>query len=292
MRARRSRSRLIGGYSEEDTREWRASLGAYLLKIGTFWAVLCVLSIYGPLVLVVGRELGGLGGGGRVVVYSFLGAVAGRSDTDKRRQNQQEPAGVRRRDRAAGVHHRSGRRGLGAGGLPPRCGHCPSRYAGNRFLEELSRCARSTPGSSCSGRCTWRWSASSHANINLFGLNAFYANRLVRCYLGASRPREAPKEGRPNFAPTNCPGPVRWPNPITGFDRKDDFPLRDLAIVRSWDRDDLVVDYRGPYHLINTAMNLAAGDELAWQERKAESFILSPLYCGSKTTGYRPAQAS
>ena len=36
-------------------------------------------------------------------------------------------------------------------------------------------------------------------------------------------------------------------------------------------------------------MNLAAGPELAWQERRAESFILSPLYCGSKTTGYRPA---
>ena len=94
-------------------------------------------------------------------------------------------------------------------------------------------------------------------------------------------------EGRPNFAPTNSPGPVRRPNPITGFDRNDDFPLRDLAIVRSWDRDDLVVDYRGPYHLINTAMNLVAGNELAWQERMAESFILSPLYCGSKTTGYR-----
>ena len=235
-----------------------------------------------------------------------------------------------------------------------------------------------------------------HANINLFGLNAFYANRLVRCYLGASRPREKPNDVRPNFAPTNSPGPVRYPNPITRFDPNDDLRLRDLAIVRSCNgcdlllvpsvqhvshirksgRDlvivaavgndlhfrvfgstgnvvidtdgrrlmeqarqagegrlseqaariealknqletlwppqelppgargkvitavtsivdhifgDLVVDYRGPYHLINTAMNLAAGKELAWQERKAESFILSPLYCGSKTTGYRRA---
>ncbi len=34
-------------------------------------------------------------------------------------------------------------------------------------------------------------------------------------------------------------------------------------------------------------MNLVAGSELAWQERMAESFILSPLYCGSKSTGYR-----
>ncbi len=131
---------------------------------------------------------------------------------------------------------------------------------------------------------------SAYVNINLFGLNAFYANRLVRCYLGASRPRETPKQGRPNFAPTNSLGTVRRPNPITGFDFNDDFPLHELAIVRSWNGDDLVVNYRGPYHLINTAMNLAAGNELAWQERKAESFILSPLYCGSKTTGYRGAK--
>ncbi len=127
-----------------------------------------------------------------------------------------------------------------------------------------------------------------YININLFGLNAFYANRLVRCYLGASRPREAPAEGRPNFAPTNSPVPVRRPNPITGFDPTDDFPMSDLAIVPKWGDDDLVVDYRGPYHLVNTAMNLVAGSELAWQERMAESFVISPLYCGSKTTGYRP----
>jgi hypothetical protein len=39
--------------------------------------------------------------------------------------------------------------------------------------------------------------------------------------------------------------------------------------------------------VINTAMNLVAGDELAWQERKAESFVLTPLYCGSESTRYR-----
>ena len=35
-------------------------------------------------------------------------------------------------------------------------------------------------------------------------------------------------------------------------------------------------------------MNPVAGSELAWQERMAESFVISPLYCGDKTTGYRP----
>ncbi len=42
--------------------------------------------------------------------------------------------------------------------------------------------------------------------------------------------------------------------------------------------------YPGPYHLINTAINLVAGGNLAYQERKAGSFLLSPLYCGFQLT--------
>src|SRR5690606_8543379 len=38
--------------------------------------------------------------------------------------------------------------------------------------------------------------------------------------------------------------------------------------------------YPGPYHLVNTAINLVAGRSLAWQERKAAAFVLSPLFCG------------
>ena len=46
-----------------------------------------------------------------------------------------------------------------------------------------------------------------------------------------------------------------------------------------------------PFHIINMALNLVAGDELAWQERKAESFTASSLHCGSWKVGYRPADA-
>src|SRR5262249_56280218 len=45
--------------------------------------------------------------------------------------------------------------------------------------------------------------------------------------------------------------------------------------------------YWGPFLIVNTALNLVAGEELAWQERKADSFILTPLAGGSKSTGYR-----
>lgn len=38
---------------------------------------------------------------------------------------------------------------------------------------------------------------------------------------------------------------------------------------------------RRPLHIINMTLNLVAGDRLAWQNRKAESFTVSPLHCGS-----------
>ena len=35
------------------------------------------------------------------------------------------------------------------------------------------------------------------------------------------------------------------------------------------------------------ALNLVGGKRLAWQERRAESFTISPLHCGSLYRGYR-----
>lgn len=42
-----------------------------------------------------------------------------------------------------------------------------------------------------------------------------------------------------------------------------------------------------PMHMVNAALNLVAGQNLAWQERKAESFTFSPLHSGSYRLGYR-----
>jgi hypothetical protein len=38
--------------------------------------------------------------------------------------------------------------------------------------------------------------------------------------------------------------------------------------------------YDGPYPIFGTALNLVRGKELAWQNRKASSFIFTPLFCG------------
>jgi hypothetical protein len=40
-------------------------------------------------------------------------------------------------------------------------------------------------------------------------------------------------------------------------------------------------------HVIGVALNLVGGKRLAWQQRRAESFTISPLHCGSLFRGYR-----
>jgi hypothetical protein len=127
-------------------------------------------------------------------------------------------------------------------------------------------------------------------DVNLFSLNAMYANRLIRCYLGASRrkrtwpdPKNPQKGGRTGGAPTGVvEQEERVENLITGFDFEDDLWLRDLLFDKA-----TAHPYSGPFPLINTALNLVAGQELAWQDRKADSFVLTPLYCGSHSTGYQ-----
>ncbi len=135
-------------------------------------------------------------------------------------------------------------------------------------------------------------------DVNLFSLHAMYANRLTRAYLGASRAREdwprrwqgrhdprveagAPGLSKPEG--TASPRP-RDPNPVTGFDPEDDLDLNTLKVGEA----EAGRTYHGPHLLINATLNLVGGAELAWRDRKGESFTLSPLYCGAKSLGYSP----
>jgi hypothetical protein len=90
---------------------------------------------------------------------------------------------------------------------------------------------------------------------NEFSMNAFYRNRLVRCYLGASNVK-------------------RNPEPVTNFDVADDVRLADVTAEKRFGAQ------RPLYPLVTTALNLVASKQLDWQDRKAASFTLSPKYCG------------
>lgn len=92
-------------------------------------------------------------------------------------------------------------------------------------------------------------------NVNKFSLHGAYRDRLVRAYLGASNTR-------------------RRQDSFTGFDDSDNFQQHRLKDQK-------------PFHVINATLNLIGGKNLAWQNRKAASFTMSPLHCGSWTLGYR-----
>ena len=107
-------------------------------------------------------------------------------------------------------------------------------------------------GAIAAGCLTISYLLSTRVDLNEFSMHNFYRNRLVRCYLGASRQK-------------------RKPDDFIGFDPDDDILLKDLSNP---------VTYSGPFPIVNTSLNLVGGSELAWQERKAASFIFTPLYCG------------
>ncbi len=109
--------------------------------------------------------------------------------------------------------------------------------------------------------CVWVGALGWMVDPNAVSMHQFYKGRLVRAYLGASnilRYKLGNKE-------------------ITETVGGDDLPLKSL----------INCDRAGPYHLINTTLNLSAGRDLATAQRSASSFVLSQKYCGSSRTKYR-----
>jgi len=107
---------------------------------------------------------------------------------------------------------------------------------------------------------------SCRVDINEFSMNAFYRDRLARCYAGASNPD-------------------RQPNRFTGFDVRDGALRVAQLLPKTWrDLDEAKPGvYEGPFPIFCTALNLTTGRELAYQERKAASFAITPLFSGYST---------
>ena len=91
-------------------------------------------------------------------------------------------------------------------------------------------------------------------DANKFSLHAMYRNRLIRTFLGASNN-------------------ARKPNPFTGFDPNDNLKMAQLPAK--------------PLHVVNATLNLVKGQNLAWQQRKGESFTATRYRVGSCRVGYR-----
>ena len=97
-----------------------------------------------------------------------------------------------------------------------------------------------------------------YININTFSLHGMDRDRLVRAYLGASNTD-------------------RQASGFTGFAANDDVPIHTIDPGQR------------PLHVLNLALNLVGGSRLAWQQRKAASFTVTALHCGSRDLGYWPS---
>jgi hypothetical protein len=98
------------------------------------------------------------------------------------------------------------------------------------------------------------------ADPNALSLHTFYKARLVRAYLGASNAARNRDE-----------------HDIAEPDGHDDVRLKDIRSSQ----------YGGPYHLINTTLNLIGGRDLVTAQRWSANYVLAPRYCGSTRTGFR-----
>jgi Patatin-like phospholipase len=275
---------LMGRSLDDHLREWLARAGAWITIYSLGWLALNGLALYGP---VAGAWLGGwlrtaLASGW--LLTSIGGAVAGNAQQQGRRRAWHGPL----LKVAPWVFVVGLVVSLSWGIDRVLCRHTPDAWA--RFIAAskaseavetvdyesatTSVSVRRRPEAGAEPRSLlalhahlldlqqregefWWWMIGLAATsilfswrvaINEFSMHQYYRNRLVRAYLGASNSQ-------------------RRENPFTGFDPYDDGPL---AMDRPLQ----------PLHLVGTALNLVHGSRLGWQERKAASFVLSPLYSG------------
>ena len=244
---------MLGRDSTDGVREWWSRLGAWLAIYATAWMVLAVSAVYGPrwvewaIANAAGMTVTGLAG--------WVATVAGGLFAAKSPSTGGESEGI----------------GATAKELLARVApfvfiagvllavayvlHLVIRFndGGDWWVQDTPEPLVTVPllmlaaGVAVTALLAWR------VDINEFSLNAFYRNRLVRCYLGATRDEAA-----------------RNPQNFTGFDDKDDMPLAlDAAAIA------------GPLHIVNCALNLGGSSDLALHTRHSASFTLTPLYCGS-----------
>jgi len=103
---------------------------------------------------------------------------------------------------------------------------------------------------------------------NTFSMHELYKHRLVRAFLGSSNPK---------------PQTV----PYVGLAIDDDIALKDLrfgapreSLERLMCKPGSPLLYSRPYPVWGAAVNVTNNSVLGLQERKASSFIFSPMYCG------------
>ncbi len=253
---------MMGRQSTESVREWWSRLGAWLLIYGTVWMIVAVAAVYGPGWVYYGFEQhpwkalsSATGWIGTVAAGLFAGhsEQTGRTDQPQTRN--------RLLQLAAQVAPYLFIAGMLIGVATILDVVVTKNAAGATWwtltdLDDQDRFFRVSLAA-LAGCAATLFLLGFRIDINEFSLNAFYRNRLVRCFLGAAR--TAPGE--------------RKPQEFTGFDDGDDLELARLAGPDG--------SLSGPLHIINCALNLGGAGDLSLHTRHSASFTLTPFYAGS-----------
>lgn len=274
-----------GWWTDDEDREWWARFGAWVLIAVVGWCAISPLVIFGPVWLKWVPEYVASIGGISSVITLVLGRSSKTSAYEKQKGSGGLPAAIT--DKAVGL----------AGPLfaafivilisllttllirwvadklefqidweAQPAMFDPAHGGGYGFYSHLGVLRHSpawfvlvTAGAVTAFGLLMAW----FINTNKFSLHAMYRNRLIRAYLGASNDK-------------------RNPNRFTGFDENDNLDMHEL-----WPNSTTDTTRTKLLHVVNMALNLVSGDKLAWQQRKAESFTVSPLHAGNLNLGYR-----
>ena len=263
---------LMGRDFPDASREWLVRLGALLVTYLGIWAALFALAVFAPLGIArlwLGKHWWLASGTGAWILSTIMSVLAGKSSKSGALDTGQQTKQSSTIDLVARY-----------GPLIAIPGFLAAVALGTQLL--LHPIAWDARGAFLENFATHYWDAlpfssrdwlyplfllgfmclvflvfSWRVNINEFSMHHFYKNRLVRCYLGASATKS------------------RMADPFTGFDPKDDIPLSELRF-----KGGATQPARVPYPILNAALTVTAGTELATQERKALPWFFSPLYSG------------
>ncbi|HZG51699.1 MAG TPA: hypothetical protein VEZ40_06155, partial [Pyrinomonadaceae bacterium] len=273
---------ITSHFTDDDDREWWARFGAWTLIVSLLWGVVSALVIFAPVGLMYLRYefrviLAALGG-----ASGLLTILGGKSEKTHSHPEQEGKSGgladyamtlaapifaltllivfslittllIRKLAPASVPWHDAARLDYDPAGVLNIVHYAPLWLL---LALALALLAVSLVMSTC-------------INVNKFSLHSMYRNRLIRAYMGASRPQSE-----------------RRPNPFTGFDVYDNLPMHELRHYRGAPHE----PKRKLLHVVNICLNLTSGHNLAWQQRKAETFTVSPLHCGSFHLGYRKTE--
>jgi hypothetical protein len=264
---------LVSGFTDDDDREWWARAGAWVFIIAVAWAGFSALVIFGPYLLLfaaaraptIVASLGGVSGLVVILVGKSGATTAGKGNANGGKKGPKNIAAEIATSLAAPIFAFF-LLTIVALGSTLIVDSCSFQFLRQQYVWHPEAYLKVIEGSSWRSLLIFTGVAlaisgimSFFVNINKFSMHAMYRNRLIRAYLGASRERAG--------------------GLFSDFQPADNLDMKDLARPEK--------EVQRPFHVLSMTLNLTSGSRLSWQNRRAESFTISPLHGGSLWLGYR-----